>query len=176
VERDRLGAGLRVRGRAGQHLKLAVVTPELRDAARRLAPLPEQQKFAGTGEANMASAALDPTRTCCLGIANGEPVVFFMLQPNMPELRRYLPGADVIGMRGFFVDHRHQRKGHGTAALRAMPAFTRELYSDARAIGLTVNVVNGPAVKTYLRAGFRDTGELYHGGRLGPQHVLVIDL
>jgi len=28
----------------------------------------------------------------------------------------------------------------------------------------------------YMRSGFTDTGRLYYGGRLGPQHVLELAL
>ena len=41
---------------------------------------------------------------------------------------------------------------------------------------LTVNETNPVARRVYLRAGFRDTGDRYHGGRLGPQQVLLLDL
>ena len=38
---------------------------------------------------------------------------------------------------------------------------------------LPVHTVNE---RVYLNAGFRDTGDRYHGGRLGPQQVLLLDL
>ena len=41
-----------------------------------------------------------------------------------------------------------------------------------RSIVLTVNCNNAAALALYLRAGFRDSGTLYHGGRSGPQHLL----
>ena len=45
-----------------------------------------------------------------------------------------------------------------------------------RAIVLTVNIVNPNAQAVYERSGFADTGELYHGGQLGPQRVLALAL
>jgi len=39
-----------------------------------------------------------------------------------------------------------------------------------------VNTSNPRAIRTYLRSGFIDTGRLYYGGRLGPQHVLQLSL
>jgi hypothetical protein len=36
-----------------------------------------------------------------------------------------------------------------------------------------VNSRNTVGLALYHRAGFVDTGELYHGGRSGPQHLLV---
>ncbi|UXU74445.1 MULTISPECIES: hypothetical protein [unclassified Paracoccus (in: a-proteobacteria)] len=41
---------------------------------------------------------------------------------------------------------------------------------------LTVNQVNPGARAVYLAAGFVDGGEMYHGGRIGPQHILRLSL
>jgi RimJ/RimL family protein N-acetyltransferase len=43
-----------------------------------------------------------------------------------------------------------------------------------RRVVLSVNVANPVAIHTYLRAGFTDRGELFHGGAEGPQHVLEL--
>ena len=43
-----------------------------------------------------------------------------------------------------------------------------------RRIVLSVNVRNPVAIRTYARAGFADTGELYLGGTAGPQHVFEL--
>ena len=47
---------------------------------------------------------------------------------------------------------------------------------DATHLALTVNTSNPLAIRVYLRSGFTDTGRLYYGGRLGPQHVLELPL
>ena len=44
---------------------------------------------------------------------------------------------------------------------------------SARLLVLTVNRNNHAALHLYRRAGFHDSGELYHGGRSGPQHLLL---
>jgi len=53
---------------------------------------------------------------------------------------------------------------------------SRGRHPGATRLVLTVNVTNPRAIRTYLKAGFCDTGRLYHGGRLGPQHVLELAL
>ena len=57
-----------------------------------------------------------------------------------------------------------------------LPAFAGARHPDATYLALTVNVSNERAIRAYLRAGFTDTGRLYYGGRLGPQHVLELAL
>lgn len=37
---------------------------------------------------------------------------------------------------------------------------------------LTVNELNTAAIGLYLRAGYLDSGDLYHGGSAGPQRLL----
>jgi ribosomal protein S18 acetylase RimI-like enzyme len=49
-------------------------------------------------------------------------------------------------------------------------------YPDVRDVVLTVNLRNAPALALYRRAGFRETGGLYHGGRSGPQYVMLCAL
>jgi RimJ/RimL family protein N-acetyltransferase len=154
---------------------LTEVTPELRQRVLRLAPLPEQVQYSGAARDTLPMAERNADRIPVTAIdPDGEPVAFLVLDvgPTMPAVHE--PG--VIGVRGFFVAAGHQGAGLGVAVLRALPAFVRERYPAAERIALTVNVRNERAVRAYLRAGFRDTGREYAGGRLGPQHVLELDL
>ena len=105
----------------------------------------------------------------------GRPVGMFKLDPRYHE-RHDFAGADDIGLRGVLIDRDQQRKGFGVTAMRALPAYVRGLYPRALAILLTVNIDNRPARRTYLRAGFADTGALYLGGSLGPQHIMRLTL
>jgi len=43
-------------------------------------------------------------------------------------------------------------------------------------VDLTVHTRNAAAIRSYLGAGFEDTGRLYHGGRSGPQHIFRLHL
>jgi ribosomal protein S18 acetylase RimI-like enzyme len=154
---------------------LADVTPELRERTLALAPHPRQERWSGRAKATLPAAERHPDRRPVVALDDdGEPVGFFVLDvgPGMPAV--HAPGT--VGVRGLFVDARHQRRGHGVALLRALPGFVRERYPGAQRIALTVNVDNPDAVRTYRRAGFRDTGRRYRGGSLGPQHILELDL
>jgi GNAT superfamily N-acetyltransferase len=156
-------------------VSLTLVTPELRARVLALAPLPEQEPFSGAARDTLPVAERTPGRVPVVALQDGEPFGYLMLDRG-PEVTAYAPGDDVVGVRGVYVDAASQGRGLGTAMLRALPDFARALYPGAGRLSLTVNVSNSPAVRVYLRAGFVDTGRLYHGGRLGAQHVLDLPL
>lgn len=58
--------------------------------------------------------------------------------------------------------------------LRALPSYLNESYPERSAVYLTVNCRNVAAYQCYLKAGFQDTGNLYHGGPAGPQHIMML--
>ncbi len=156
-------------------ITLSEVTPALRPRVLALAPLPEQEPFSGAARDTLPAAELAPGRYGVVALLDGEPFGFLMLDVG-PEVRVYAPGDGVVGVRGVYVDAAHQGRGLGTAMLLALPAFARARHPDAARLALTVNVSNPRAIRAYLRAGFTDTGRLYHGGRLGPQHVLELPI
>jgi GNAT superfamily N-acetyltransferase len=156
-------------------LELVPVTAAVRDAVLALAPLPEQSPWSGEARWTLPAAESHPRRTPCTALLDGVPVAFFILDTGT-DVALYEPRPDTVGVRALYVDREHQGVGIGTAMLRAMPELARQLYPGAERLALTVNVTNPIAVRAYLRAGFTDTGRLYHGGALGAQHVLVRDL
>jgi GNAT superfamily N-acetyltransferase len=156
-------------------IMLSEVTPALRPLVLALAPLPEQEPFSGVARDTLPAAELAPGRIGVTALLDGVPFGFLMLDTG-PEVRAYAPADGVVGVRGVYVDAGSQGRGLGTAMLRALPAFAGARHPDATHLALTVNVNNPRAIRTYLRAGFADTGRLYHGGRIGPQHVLELAL
>jgi RimJ/RimL family protein N-acetyltransferase len=140
-----------------------------------LAPLPEQEPFSGAARDTLPAAELTPGRTAVVALADDVPFGFLMLDIG-PEVRVYAPGNGIVGVRGVYVDAASQGRGLGTAMLRALPPFALERFPEATHLALTVNTTNPRAIHVYKRAGFSDTGRLYYGGRLGPQHVLELPL
>tara|TARA_R110001606_G_scaffold25866_1_gene83847 strand:- start:1125 stop:1307 length:183 start_codon:yes stop_codon:yes gene_type:complete len=55
----------------------------------------------------------------------------------------------------------------------ALPNYLGEAYPNHSTIFLSVNSQNPIAIELYLKGGFEDTNTLYHGGREGPQHIMV---
>lgn len=154
-------------------VRLAPVHPDLRTALLRLAPRPEQERFAGRLAEALPAAEADPEREPVAILEGDEPVGFFVLHRG--------PGAGVLApeprdvlLRAFLVDAAAQGRGIATRALARLPDFVAERLPGARRIVLSVNLRNPVAIRTYARAGFADTGELYHGGAAGPQHVFEL--
>ena len=81
-----------------------------------------------------------------------------------------------LGLRAFFIDSNSQGKGYGKAAVLALRDFLQESFPGRPSIALTVNCKNPGAYRCYLSGGFVDNGELYHGGKAGPQHIMRMDL
>jgi len=154
-------------------VRLAPAGPELRERLLALAPRPEQERFAGRLAETLPAAEADPDREPVAILERGEPVGFFVLHRG--------PGAGVLApetrdvlLRAFLIDARAQGRGIATRALAVLPGFVAETLPGAHRIVLSVNVRNPVAIRTYARAGFADTGRLYHGGAAGPQHVFEL--
>jgi RimJ/RimL family protein N-acetyltransferase len=151
-------------------MELVEVTDDLRQRVLRLAPRPEQQRFSGRASDTLSLAA-NPRRRAVVGLDDGgEPVAFMILDTGASMVAVHRPGT--VGVRGFYVDARHQGRGFGTAVLLALPGYVREHYPDADRIALTVNEANPSAQRAYFRAGFVDTGERYAAVPSSPQLVL----
>ena len=154
-------------------VRLAPVRPDLRDRLLGLAPRPDQERFAGRLAETLPAAEADPDREPVAILEGDEPVGFFVLHRG--------PGAGVLApeprdvlLRAFLVDAAAQGRGVATRALAALPDFVAGHLPGARRVVLTVNVGNPVAIRTYARAGFADTGVLYHRGMAGPQHVFEL--
>jgi RimJ/RimL family protein N-acetyltransferase len=106
----------------------------------------------------------------------GTAVGFVLLSPFHPAVSYYCRDESEVGIENLLIDRRYQGRGYGVAALRAAIVHVRERFPEARRAKLTVNTRNRSAIEIYVRLGFEDTGELYLGGRSGPQHVYGIQL
>jgi len=84
--------------------------------------------------------------------------------------------ADALELHEVLVDASHQGKGYGKVFVFALKNYLRSEYPVWDAVCLTVNCKNMGAYRLYELGGFTDTGELYHEGRSGPQHVMRLML
>jgi diamine N-acetyltransferase len=122
---------------------------------------PGQRGLVAPNAVSIAQAYFEPAAWFRAIHADDTPVGFVMLydptRTPAPEA-----GRDVALLWRFMIDHRHQGRGHGRAALgqviehvRTLPGVTRlrTSYVDAQ----------GNASPLYLRAGFRATGEIDDG-------------
>ena len=143
------------------------------DLVRHIEVAPEQIVYCGT--VDMAFAATEDDLDLYAILAADKAVGFFKIDLKFPRTYSFARAGD-LGLRAFMIDHRQQGRGLGRATLQALPAALRKLYPAAQALVLTVNLRNPIAVRSYLGAGFVDTGELYEGGLAGPQHVMRLPL
>ncbi len=103
--------------------------------------------------------------------ANGEIVGFFRLDFDRHRVAQYAGDGHYCGLRGYLIGRGHQGNGYGRAAIPAIARPMRDQHPEIERLVLTVNLRNAAAISTYLKAGFHDTGAVYHGGNSGPQHV-----
>lgn len=124
-----------------------------------------------------AAMILDPTPKLSFHAIehDGRLVGMFKLDPLYHE-RHDFAAPTSIGLRGMLIDAARQGRGLGQRALAELPPHVALHYPDAAEVVLTVNLQNPAARAVYLKAGFRDEGEVYTGGTRGPQHVMRLGL
>lgn len=113
-------------------------------------------------------------------ILDGDVVVgFFLLDTNYLSHQKFeIETASLtssLGIRALFIGEEFQGRGLATKALRALPDYLKVSYPEKTAVYLTVNCRNVAAYQCYLKSGFQDTGKLYHGGPVGPQHIMMLN-
>ena len=152
-------------------ITLSSVPPE------RLTDLAHLRQHPGQYANDGARMILDDTPEISFhAIRSGTQLVgMFKLDPRYPERHDFAKPTD-LGIRGVLIDRAQQGRGFGTRAMAALPAYAATLYPRKRRLVLTVNLLNPAAHASYLKAGFRDAGEIFTGGSRGPQHILWADL
>lgn len=136
---------------------------------RHISVAPEQVVYSGTVQ--MAFESDEPGIDFHAVFDGAAAVGFFKIDLKYGDTQEFANAGD-LGLRAFMIDEPHQGRGYGAAAATALGPYLRDLYPEAAAVVLTANLRNPPAVRTYLRAGFVDTGEIYAKGIAGPQHVM----
>lgn len=148
------------------------VDASLREAVIALAVQPGQDIFVGTVADSLADVAVCPGSEALALLEKGEVVGYVRIDRTAAAVADHALAADAVALRSFLIDARHQGRGLGTHALAAIASYVAGRHPDRQRILLTVNVRNEGAIRAYARAGYVDSGTLYHGGSAGPQHVL----
>lgn len=115
--------------------------------------------------------SLKPTELPHLILEDDRVVGFFLFDAAYSEGYDFCPHRS-IGVRSLLVDHRHQGKGIAKRAISQFANYAKLHFPSFDFLYLTVNCRNVPAYQCYLKAGFEDTNELYHGGPVGPQYIM----
>lgn len=154
-------------------VRVQPITPALAAAVDALQVTPDQHPYVGDTAFNRTQAQDDPLSEA-MAILSGDAVIgFYRLDfaPNAVAGRGF--GVPSVGLRAFMLDHARQGCGDGTRAMRALCADLRQRHPRRRLLVLTVNCRNRAALAAYRKAGCVDTGELYAGGRAGPQRLML---
>ena len=157
---------------ANAAVRVAAVDACLRPALLRLSVHPAQRGYVGKIADLLADAAQCPASESMAILCDDAPVGYYRIEPNARSVAGHDLDAPALGLRSFFIDAAWQGRGLARQALHSMFADLAQRHPQARLLALTVNCMNHAARHLYLSAGFVDSGELYHGGRSGPQHLL----
>nr|WP_285892423.1 GNAT family N-acetyltransferase [Vibrio intestinalis] len=141
------------------------------DEVSQLTVVEEQQAFVGTMQEILANVNDEVHPHVIL---HQQQVVGFFLIDTHYQYGYDFCLQDGLGLRAFFIDAAQQAKGFGTRAVESLSAHLSLNYPRFKSIYLTVNCENPIAYGCYQKAGFFDTGKLYHGGPSGPQHIMIM--
>ncbi|WP_049622951.1 GNAT family N-acetyltransferase [Frateuria defendens] len=158
---------------APPRVHVAPVEAGTREAVIGLRVQPPQQDFVGPAATALADAEHCPGSEPMAILRDGVPIGFYRIERNAAVIAGRDLGPGAFGLRSFFIDAAWQGRGLGTLALEAALADLCRRHAGARLLALTVNCRNHAALALYRGGGFEDSGELYHGGRSGPQHLLL---
>lgn len=157
-------------------IRVAPVDARIRTALLQLGVNDAQYDFVGHIAASLPDAEACKGSEPMAILCDGEPIGFYRIETHPRSIADMDFVRPTLGLRSFFVDARWQGQGLGTRALEAALRDLARRHPAARDVVLTVNLRNAPALALYRRAGFRETPGLYHGGRSGPQYVMVCAL
>jgi GNAT superfamily N-acetyltransferase len=154
-------------------IRVVPIDAALRPALLDLRVLPAQRDWVRVITDLLADVALCPDSEPMAILRGDTPVGYYRIEPNARSVAGRDFAVPALGLRAFFIDADWQGRGIAGQALVALIANVVERHPHARLLALTVNCNNHTALRLYLRAGFIDSGELYHGGRSGPQQLLL---
>lgn len=153
-------------------IRVLPVDDALLPAVLALAVHPDQVAFVGHVVDSLADVAVCPGSEAFALLHGDDPVGYVRIDRHAYALGDHPVATGAVALRSFLIDATRQGQGLGAAALAAIHDQVARRHPDRTRILLTVNVRNAAAVRAYQRAGYRDSGELYHGGSAGPQHML----
>lgn len=154
-------------------IRVAPLDAQLRPALLRLHVLPAQRDWVGAIADLLADVALCPASEPMAILRGDTPVGYYRIEPNARSVAGRGFELPSLGLRAFFIDADWQGQGLGKRALDALFVDLATRRPQARQLVLAVSRHNHAALRLYRRAGFNDGGELYHGGRSGPQLLLL---
>jgi RimJ/RimL family protein N-acetyltransferase len=153
-------------------LRVVPIDADVRPGVLALCVQESQLPFVGHVADSLADVAVCPGSEALALVVDDTVVGYVRIDRRAAALGDHPLADGAVALRSFMIDAGRQGEGLGGRALDAIHAYVAGRHPDRERILLTVNVRNEGAVHVYRRAGYRDSGELYHGGLAGPQYVL----
>jgi RimJ/RimL family protein N-acetyltransferase len=153
-------------------LRVLPVNADVRREVLALRVQDAQLPFVGRIEDSLADVAVCAGSEALALVIDDAVVGYVRIDRRAAAMGDHPLAEGAVALRSFMIDADRQGEGLGGRALDAIHAYVAGRHPDRERILLTVNVRNEAAVHVYRRAGYRDSGELYHGGLAGPQFVL----
>ncbi|MBZ9810909.1 MULTISPECIES: GNAT family N-acetyltransferase [unclassified Mesorhizobium] len=144
-----------------------------RAAIKKLVLDPEQEQFAGSVDVvfdQLQNSHHPELEHPFAIVASSKTVGFFILREKQ-ALPPWAP-ADAVTLHSFRICRALQGKGYGRAGVDLAISWLRRQRPYVRQLMLAVNGRNAAAKSVYLKAGFSDTGEIFHGP-IGDQNILT---
>jgi RimJ/RimL family protein N-acetyltransferase len=129
----------------------------------------DQLRFTGKPLDCIELSQEDVDRYSILAMDEKQLVTYFDLHKN-EGVKPYSDNKNAILIRAFSTDSRHLGKGYATKALKLLPGFVKEHFSEINELVLAVNLKNEAAQGLYKKCGFIDEGVR----RMGPKGELIV--
>lgn len=153
-------------------IRVSPITPALREAVLDLRVRPEQDGFVSPPARTLPDAEQCSGSEPMAILLDHTVIGYYRIERSARSITGRDEDVDALGLRSFQLDAAWQGRGRGLRALDTLLADLAQRHPQGRRVMLTVNCANAAALALYRRAGFVDSGTLYHGGRSGPQYVL----
>lgn len=151
-----------------QPLSIAPLSDALLAKALLIRCAPEQSQFVETAERIINSRK--PSEDIHLVCRGDDVIGLFKIDRGYAAEMPFCKEGQ-LGLRGFVIDVAAQGQGIGRQISAMLGEYLAQGYAGFSSLLLTVNCKNIQAQRAYLKGGFADTGDLFHGGSAGPQHI-----
>lgn len=145
-----------------------------RPALLALRVAPEQMGFVGRVVDLLADAQSRPSADPLAFVLGDQVIGLCCIEREPRTIAPIAFDAPAVGLRGFFIDARWQRRGLGRRALSRLLDVLPERHPAARLLVLSVDENNAAALGLYRQAGFVEGAQRYHGGSAGRQQCLLL--
>jgi RimJ/RimL family protein N-acetyltransferase len=138
--------------------RLAFYSPEWDSKIRNFALDEAQKSFVFVPSAVIDWSIQDKNCFPVVILFEDEPVGIFVLHQS-EESQTYTKNVNVIFLRAFSIDRKHQGKGFAGLAMNSLSKFVLNHFPQVDEIVLTVNENNLPAKRLYEKSGFIYNGK-----------------